>query len=79
MTEWWKEAVIYQIYPRSFFDNSGNGIGDLRGVISKINYIKSLGVDAICIGWILCGSTFSAKISKLFIESFCHKFWVGSH
>ena len=47
MTEWWKEAVIYQIYPRSFFDTSGNGIGDLRGVISKINYIKSLGVDAI--------------------------------
>ena len=35
MTEWWKEAVIYQIYPRSFFDTSGNGIGDLRGVISK--------------------------------------------
>ena len=47
MTEWWKEAVIYQIYPRSFFDTSGNGIGDLSGIISKINYIKSLGVDTI--------------------------------
>jgi oligo-1,6-glucosidase len=45
--KWWKEAVIYQIYPRSFKDSDGDGIGDLKGIISKLDYIKSLGVDAI--------------------------------
>ncbi|HEY8659972.1 MAG TPA: alpha-glucosidase [Hanamia sp.] len=44
---WWKEAVIYQIYPRSFKDNDGDGVGDLKGIISKLDYIKSLGVDAV--------------------------------
>lgn len=45
--KWWKEAVVYQIYPRSFKDSDGNGIGDLKGIISKLDYIKSLGVDAV--------------------------------
>ena len=45
--KWWKEAVIYQIYPRSFKDSNGDGVGDLRGIISKLDYIKSLGVDAV--------------------------------
>lgn len=45
--EWWKEAVIYQIYPRSFKDSNGDGIGDLQGIISKIDYIRDLGVDLI--------------------------------
>ncbi len=45
--KWWKEAVIYQIYPRSFKDSNGNGIGDLKGIISKLDYIKSLGIDAV--------------------------------
>jgi oligo-1,6-glucosidase len=44
---WWKEAVVYQIYPRSFRDTTGNGIGDLQGIIGKLDYIKSLGVDVI--------------------------------
>ncbi len=44
---WWKEAVVYQIYPRSFFDSNGDGIGDLKGIISKLDYIKSLGIDVI--------------------------------
>ena len=44
---WWQGAVIYQIYPRSFADSNGDGIGDLRGVINKLDYIHSLGVDAI--------------------------------
>ena len=47
MSDWWKQAVIYQIYPRSYLDTNGNGIGDLRGIIKKINYISDLGVDAI--------------------------------
>jgi oligo-1,6-glucosidase len=46
-TAWWKEAVVYQIYPRSFMDSNGDGIGDLPGIISKLDYIKSLGVDVI--------------------------------
>ncbi|ACL69702.1 glycoside hydrolase family 13 protein [Halothermothrix orenii] len=44
---WWKEAVVYQVYPRSFNDTTGNGIGDLRGIIEKLDYIKDLGVDVI--------------------------------
>jgi oligo-1,6-glucosidase len=44
---WHKEAVVYQIYPRSFYDSNGDGIGDLQGVIAKLDYIKSLGVDAV--------------------------------
>ena len=44
---WWKEAVIYQIYPRSFNDSDGDGIGDIKGVIEKLDYFKWLGVDAL--------------------------------
>ena len=47
MNDWWKEAVIYQIYPRSFMDTSGNGIGDLQGISKKLKYVADLGVDAI--------------------------------
>lgn len=46
---WWKEGIIYQIYPRSFKDTSGNGIGDLRGIIEKLDYIASLGVTMVWI------------------------------
>jgi alpha-glucosidase len=44
---WWKHAVIYQIYPRSFQDSNGDGIGDLNGITSRLDYLQSLGVDAI--------------------------------
>ena len=44
---WWRSAVIYQIYPRSFRDTSGNGVGDLRGIIDGLDHIATLGVDAI--------------------------------
>lgn len=46
-TAWWKEAVFYQIYPRSFCDGNGDGMGDLPGIISKLDYLKDLGVDAL--------------------------------
>ena len=45
--KWWKEAVVYQIYPRSFKDADGDGVGDLRGIVSKLDYIKSLGVTVV--------------------------------
>jgi oligo-1,6-glucosidase len=45
--KWWKESVVYQIYPRSFKDSNGDGIGDLRGIISQLDYIKALGIDVI--------------------------------
>ncbi len=45
--KWWKEAVFYQIYPRSFKDSNGDGIGDIRGIIEKLDYLKELGVDAV--------------------------------
>jgi len=44
---WWKEAVFYQIYPRSFMDSNGDGIGDLKGILMKLDYLKALGVDAL--------------------------------
>ncbi|NOT46803.1 MAG: alpha-glucosidase [Acidobacteria bacterium] len=45
--KWWKEAVVYQIYPRSFKDTNNDGVGDLRGIIEKLDYIKSLGIDVV--------------------------------
>jgi len=45
--KWWKEAVVYQIYPRSFKDSDGDGIGDLKGIISKLDYIQKLGIDVV--------------------------------
>lgn len=44
---WWKESVVYQIYPRSFCDNNGDGVGDLRGIIQKLDYLKKLGVNVV--------------------------------
>lgn len=44
---WWKESVVYQIYPRSFCDSNGDGIGDLNGITSKLDYLKELGIDVI--------------------------------
>ncbi|RAK19150.1 oligo-1,6-glucosidase [Anoxybacillus vitaminiphilus] len=45
--QWWKESVVYQIYPRSFKDSNGDGIGDIQGIISKLDYLKDLGIDVI--------------------------------
>jgi alpha-glucosidase len=44
---WWRQAAVYQIYPRSFADSNGDGIGDLKGITSRIPYLKSLGIDAV--------------------------------
>mgnify|MGYP005757687435 FL=1 len=47
MEHWWKNSVVYQVYPRSFKDSNGDGIGDLPGIIEKLDYLKELGIDAI--------------------------------
>ena len=45
--DWWRGAVIYQVYPRSYQDSNGDGVGDLPGIIERLDYIASLGVDAV--------------------------------
>ena len=45
--KWWRQAVVYQVYPRSFYDLDGNGLGDIRGVTQKVPYLKELGIDAV--------------------------------
>jgi len=49
-TDWWRQAVVYQVYPRSFADSDGNGLGDLQGVISRVPYLADLGIDAVWLG-----------------------------
>ena len=44
---WWKSAVVYQIYPISFFDSNGDGLGDLNGIYAKLDYLKQLGIDVL--------------------------------
>ncbi|MGM0753081.1 MAG: alpha,alpha-phosphotrehalase [Bacillota bacterium] len=44
---WWKKSVVYQIYPKSFYDTSGNGVGDIKGITAKLDYLKELGVDVV--------------------------------
>jgi hypothetical protein len=46
---WWQEGVVYQIYPRSFADSNGDGIGDLPGIVGRLDYVTALGVDAVWI------------------------------
>ena len=52
-TPWWQQSVIYQIYPRSFQDTDGDGVGDLKGIELRLDYLAGLGVDAIWISPIL--------------------------
>ena len=47
MKDWWKNSVVYQIYPRSFKDSNGDGFGDLKGIIEKLPYLQNLGIDVI--------------------------------
>ena len=52
--KWWQNTVIYQIYPRSFCDSNGDGIGDLRGIITKLDYLETLGIGAIWLCPVFC-------------------------
>ena len=49
MKQWLKDAVLYEIYPQSFYDTNGDGIGDLQGIIAKLDYIRDLGCNALWI------------------------------
>lgn len=49
INDWWKSAVVYQVYPRSFADSNGDGIGDVRGIIDHLDHLVTLGVDALWI------------------------------
>ena len=65
---WWKSAVFYQIYPKSFLDTTGTGVGDLRGVISKLDYLEKLGIDGI---W-LCPVCASPQVDNGYdISDYC--------
>lgn len=46
-TNWYKKAIIYQIYPRSFLDTNNDGLGDIKGIISKLDYLKELGINCV--------------------------------
>ena len=52
--KWWQEKTVYQIYPKSFCDSNGDGIGDLRGIISRLDMIRDLGTDIIWLSPIYC-------------------------
>src|SRR3954463_354502 len=45
--DWWKHAVIYEVYPRSFADSNNDGVGDIKGIVARLDYVADLGVDAI--------------------------------
>ena len=62
--KWWENAVIYQIYPRSFQDSNDDGIGDLKGITKRLNYLSKLGVDAI---WI---SPFLNRHRKILVTTY---------
>ena len=51
--KWWHDKVAYQIYPKSFYDSNGDGIGDLQGIIQKLDYLKALGIDILWISPVL--------------------------
>ena len=61
-TDWWRSAVLYQIYPRSFQDSNGDGVGDLKGIETRLDYLAELGIDALWISPFFL-SSFSLSIT----------------
>ena len=75
MRDWWKNSVVYQIYPRSFKDSNGDGFGDLRGVIEKLDYLKELGIDVIWLSHRMTTDTISVIIAASTKNSEQTKIW----
>ena len=72
--DWIKTAVFYDIYPSSFMDSDGNGIGDIPGIISRLDYVKSLGVDAIWMNPIYKSGWFDGGYDIIDYYSVDHRF-----
>ena len=70
MKQWLKDAVFYEIYPQSFYDTNGDGIGDLKGIIEKLDYIKELGCNAL---WI--NPCFDSPFKDAGYWKICRLFW----
>ena len=68
-SEWWRSAVIYQVYPRSFSDSNGDGIGDLPGITARLDYIAGLGVDVL---WIFPFFTSPMKDFGYDVSDYCN-------
>lgn len=62
---WWKEASIYQIYPASFCDSNDDGVGDIPGIITKLDYLKSLGVDVV---WLCPGECWRSPLYRSIVS-----------
>ena len=75
---WWRDAVIYQIYPRSFQDSNGDGIGDLRGIIQRLDYLKELGIDAIWLSPVCKSPRMTMDMTSLIIRIsiLCSEVWM---
>lgn len=61
---WWKEGVVYQIYPASFKDSNGDGLGDIPGIISKVDYLKDLGIDIVWVSPMCAPSRFQTPLPR---------------
>ena len=64
---WWHKATIYQIYPKSFMDNNGDGIGDLKGITSKLDYLQKLGITALWTTMAMISLTM--RLLQIFLET----------
>ena len=81
--EWWKDSIIYQIYPRSFQDSNGDGIGDIPGIISRLDHLQELGVGAVWLSPVYCspgttGATTSATTAASIPNLAPWRTWSGS-
>ena len=73
--KWWHDKVAYQIYPKSFMDSNGDGIGDLQGIISRLDYLKDLGVDILWLSPIYKSDTISRIITRSIPGSAACRTW----
>jgi hypothetical protein len=66
---WWKDAVCYQIYPASFKDSDGDGLGDIPGILSKIDYLKDLGIDVVWVSPMYVYGIYYLAVSHLAVHA----------